>query len=73
MQGPYFGPDKVTWARESIKKIGTRELTFLEQVEAYKILAIEMRGGQTISLEVQVFQLSREVAVVGLPGEVFVD
>jgi sugar phosphate isomerase/epimerase len=69
----HYGPEKLAWARENIKKVGTRELTFLEQVEAYKILAIEMRQSRTIPLEVQVFRLSREVAVVGLPGEVFVD
>ena len=68
-----FGPDKIAWARESIKKVGTSELSFLEQVEAYKILAREMRPGETIGLEVQVFRLSSDVAVVGLPGEVFVD
>ncbi len=68
-----YGPQKVAWARESIKKVGTRELSFLEQVEAYKILALEMRPGGTIGLEVQVFRLSSDVAVVGLPGEVFVD
>ena len=68
-----YGPDKLAWVRENIKKVGTRELSFLEQVEAYKILAIEMRGTETIPLEVQVFRLSRDVAVVGLPGEVFVD
>jgi hypothetical protein len=68
-----FGPEKVAWARDNIKKVGTRELSFLQQVEAYKILAIEMRRGRTIPLEVQVFRLSRDVAIVGLPGEVFVD
>lgn len=68
-----YGPQKVAWARESIIKVGTRELSFLEQVEAYKILALEMRPGGTIGLEVQVFRLSHDVAVVGLPGEVFVD
>lgn len=68
-----FGPEKVAWARENIKKVGTGELSFIKQVEAYKILAREMRPGQTIPLEVHVFRLSRDVAVVGLPGEVFVD
>ena len=68
-----FGPDKIAWARKSIKKVGTSDLSFLEQVEAYKILAREMRSGKTIGLEVQVFRLSSDVAVVGLPGEVFVD
>ena len=69
----HYEQEKVAWARESIKKVGTRELSFLEQVEAYKILALQMRPGGTIGLEVQVFRLSNEVAVVGLPGEVFVD
>ena len=68
-----YGPEKVAWARENIKKVGTGELSFLKQVEAYKILAVEMRRGETIPLEVQVFRISRDVAVVGLPGEVFVD
>ncbi len=68
-----FSSDEIAWARENIKKVGTNELSFIKQVEAYKILAREMRPGQTIPLEVQVFRLSRDVAVVGLPGEVFVD
>jgi neutral ceramidase len=68
-----FGPEKIAWAHQNIKKVGTKELSFLEQVEAYKILAIQMRSGQTIPLEIQVFRLGRDVAVVGLPGEVFVD
>jgi len=68
-----YGPQKVAWARENFKKVGTRELPFLKQVEAYKILAVEMRRSETIPLEVQVFRLARGVAVVGLPGEVFVD
>ena len=68
-----YGPEEIAWARESIKKVGTRDLSFLDQVKAYKILAIEMRGGDTIGLEVQVVRLSADVAVVGLPGEVFVE
>jgi len=68
----YNGP-KLDWARRSIKKVGTRELSFLEQVEAYKVLALEMRPGDTIGLEVQVFRLGGEAAVVALPGEVFVE
>jgi hypothetical protein len=68
-----FGPEKVAWARENIEKVGTSELSFIQQVEAYKILARQMRPGQTIPLEVQVFRLSRNVAIVGLPGEVFAD
>ena len=68
-----YGQEKIEWARENIKKVGTAELPFLKQVEAYRILAIEMRRSETIPLEVQVFRLNHDVAVVGLPGEVFVD
>jgi hypothetical protein len=53
--------------------VGTSELSFIKQVQAYKILAREMRPGETIGLEVQVFRLGSDVVVVGLPGEVFVD
>ncbi|HUT00942.1 MAG TPA: hypothetical protein VM031_00700 [Phycisphaerae bacterium] len=65
--------ERLARARENIKKVGTRKLSFLEQVEAYKVLALHLRGGETIPLEVQAFRLSNEVAVVGLPGEVFVE
>ena len=68
-----YDAERKAWAREAIRKVGTRSLPFLEQVEAYKILAIELRGGDTIPLEVQVFRFSKDMALVGLPGEVFVD
>lgn len=69
----HYGPKKVAWARENVNKIGTKELSFLEQVEAYKILALEMRQSRMIPLEVQVIRLSSDAAIVGLPGEVFVE
>ena len=60
-------------AAKDMVKIGTRQLSFLDQVRTYKITALAQRGGKTIPLEVQVFRFSDEVALVGLPGEVFVD
>jgi len=68
-----FTAQEVEQARKDMDKIGTRELSFLDQVRAYKIMEVHTRGGSTMPLEVQVFRLSEEVAVVGLPGEVFVD
>jgi neutral ceramidase len=65
--------EQLAWARENIRKVGTRELPFLEQVKAYRILALELRGGRTIPLEVQAFRLGKDVALVGLPGEIFVE
>jgi neutral ceramidase len=68
-----FTAAEVAQARKDMDKIGTAELSFLDQVKAYKIMDLQCRRGSTISLEVQVFRLSDEVAVVGLPGEVFVE
>ena len=68
-----YSPERIAQARQDAAKIGTRQLPFLKCVEAYKILSLQLRGGQTIGLEVQVIRLSRDVAIVGLPGEVFVD
>jgi hypothetical protein len=64
---------QVAQARRDMPKIGTSELPFLDQVNAYKVMSLKLRGGSAIKLEVQVFRLSDEVAVVGLPGEVFVE
>jgi hypothetical protein len=68
-----FTPEEIAQAEKDIHKVGTPELSFLDQVKAYKTLAVKWRGGRMLPLEVQVFRLSDEVAVVGLPGEVFVD
>ncbi len=68
-----YTPEELAWATENINKVGTPQLPFLEQVRAYKILALKLRGGDTIPLEVQVMRISRDVAIVALPGEVFVD
>jgi len=67
-----FTPAEIEQARKDMDKIGTGDLSFLDQVRAYKITDIQSRGA-TIPLEVQVFRLNDEVAVVGLPGEVFAD
>ncbi len=68
-----YNSAQVAQAREDMQKVGTGELPFLRQVKAYKILALELRGGDTIPLEAQVFRLGDGVALVGLPGEVFVE
>jgi hypothetical protein len=68
-----FTQAEIEQARKDMDKIGTSDLPFLDQVRAYKIMDVQARGGSAIPLEVQVFRLSGEVAVVGLPGEVFVD
>ena len=66
-----FDAEATAAARENLDRLG--ELPFMDRVRAYKTVALAERGGKTIGLETQVFRLSDEVAVVGLPGEVFVD
>jgi len=68
-----YTPEQLAKAREAIPKVGTGKLPFLGEVEAYKILSLELRDGEAAPLEVQAFRLSKDVALVGLPGEVFVE
>jgi hypothetical protein len=67
-----YAPERVALAQEELFKVGTRERSFLEQVETCKIVKLAALG-KTIPLEVQVFRLGDELALVGLPGEVFVE
>ena len=68
-----YDAETIAQARKDMAKIGTREMPFLKQVETCKIVSLQMMPKETLPMEVQVFRLSDEVAVVGLPGEVFVD
>jgi neutral ceramidase len=65
--------EQVAAARERMAKIGSRDLTFLEQVETAKIVDLASRKMESIPLEVQAFRLSRDLAIVTLPAEVFVE
>jgi len=68
-----YGEEEVAWAKEAMKKVHTSEMPFLDRVKAYKIMALELLEGETLPMTVQVFRIGEEVAVVALPGEVFVD
>lgn len=68
-----YSTDEIAAAARDLFKVGSSELPFLEQVKATKINDLQLRGGKTLALEVQVFRLADDLAIVGLPGEVFVD
>jgi hypothetical protein len=68
-----YSAETIAQARKDMAKIGTRDLPFLKQVEAYKIVSLQMLPGEKLPMEVQAFRLSDEVAIVGLPGEIFVE
>jgi hypothetical protein len=69
-----FAASDIAKAKERLTKIGTREMPFLEEVETYKVVDVaEEYASGSIPIEVVAIRLSRDVAIVTLPGEVFVE
>jgi hypothetical protein len=68
-----YDDEEVAWAKEAMKKVHTGEMPFLERVRAYKIMALELLEGDTLPMTVQAFRIADDVAIVALPGEVFVE
>jgi neutral ceramidase len=67
-------PGDVEKARKIVAAYGTPAAgAFLDQVRAFKVLDIEERHGQPLEAEVQVIALGKDLAWIGLPGEIFVD
>ena len=50
-----------------------KQPSFLETVQAYKVLDVEARHGKPTDVEVQVIALGNDLAWVSLPGEIFVE
>jgi neutral ceramidase len=67
-----YSAEEIAEARNKLELIGTRDLSFGGQVEAYKIVDVQ-RLKDPWPLEVQVFRLNRETAIVTLPSEIFVE
>lgn len=69
-----FDAAEVADARETVALYGTAKARpFYDQVKAFRVLEIESRQGRPLEAEVQAITLGREIAFVGLPGEIFVD
>jgi neutral ceramidase len=65
---------EVDEARKLIDQVGTKALPFLEQVRVVKVLDLrESYPEPAAKLDVQAFRLGPELAIVTLPGEVFVE
>ncbi len=64
--------EEIAWAKEMMEKVGDESEPFLPRVKAYKIMDLQLRG-ESLPIEVQVFRLNADTAIVALPGEVFVD
>jgi hypothetical protein len=65
--------EELAWAREAMERVGDNAVPFLERVKAYKLESLAQRGGDKIALELQAFRIGEELAIVSLPGEVFVE
>jgi neutral ceramidase len=71
-----FTEEQIADAKAAMPRIGTRDLPFLDAVEAYKIMDVERlkkNGENPAQLEVQALRLNRETAIVLLPSEIFVE
>lgn len=68
-----YSQEEIRQAEKNMERVDSSKLPFLDRVNAYKVKAVSMRPGDSIDLEVQAFRISRDVAIVTLPGEVFVD
>jgi hypothetical protein len=73
---PKIEPDDLKKARDTLRRRDDtkgRQPTFLETVQAFKVLDVEARHGKPNDVEVQVIALGDAIAWVSLPGEIFVE
>jgi hypothetical protein len=68
-----YSEGEIDQARKNLDLVGTRDLPFLGQVEAYKIVDLQRQPGKSVPIEVQAFRLNKGTAIVTLPAEIFVE
>lgn len=70
-----YRPDEIAKAKANMERVGAHDFPFLETVETCKIVDIERlrKSGDEVPLEVQVFRLDGDTAIVTLPSEIFVE
>lgn len=71
---PHVSPEQSEMARETVrKKVNGPPPSFMQLVHANRLLDLAPRDGKPIDAEVQIISLGKDVAWIGLPGEVFVE
>ena len=65
-------PEQVAEARATVGKLADTNVTFLAKVAAVRVLDLATLG-PVCPMEVQVFRLDSDTAIVCLPGEIFVE
>jgi neutral ceramidase len=68
-----YSSEEIAQARKDLAHVGDGAVPFLDRVRTNKIVEVSRRSASELPIEVQVFRLSRDTAVVTLPGEVFVE
>lgn len=72
-----FTDADIAKAQKNMPRLGAKDLPFSDAVEACKVMDLvrlkKLWGGDIIPLEVQVFRLNDETAIVTLPSEIFVN
>lgn len=71
---PVIRPGDEEWARKVTPLFGKPNAApFMDLVRAFKIMDVVARKGEPIEAEIQVITLGRQLAWVGLPGEIFTE
>jgi hypothetical protein len=65
-------PEKLEWAKSKIPVIADPKADFFLKVEAVRLLDLSQQAPKR-PMEVQVFRLDKDTAIVGLPCEIFVE
>ncbi|MEO2046886.1 MAG: neutral/alkaline non-lysosomal ceramidase N-terminal domain-containing protein [Pirellulales bacterium] len=68
-----FTTEQIAQAKKEMARVGDRDVPFAKRVEAYKITALQHYPSELIPLEIHAFRLSPDVAIITLPGEIFVE
>ena len=70
---PDISHEDLASARRTAVKFGKDAPTFLQRVNAFKVIDVAARDGKPLEVEVQVIALGDDVAFVSMPGELFVE
>lgn len=70
---PTITEAEIAEARQIVRKRAGVQQKFLDQVKAFRVLDVQSREGQPWEVEVQVIAIGADLAIVSLPGEVFVE
>lgn len=67
-------PEDLAWAKDVATHFGEKNgPPFLHMVKAFRVIDVDARHGKPLEAQVQVIALGRDIAWVGLSGEIFTE